>query len=214
MEIKTSDLASKDFFKLMTATIVPRPIAWVSTVNEAGLSNLAPFSFFTGVCSIPPTILFCNLVRGTDGGEKDTLHNIRATGEFVINVVTEELAPAMNLTAGEYPSGTNEFEIAGLTETPSATVKPPRLKESPVSMECKLSQIVDVGDGGIGAGSIIIGEVLHLHIDDQVMLPNYKVDTRTLNPISRLAGPNYGKIGEIFQILRPASQVEPNGDKP
>lgn len=209
MEIKISDISNQEFFKIMAGVVVPRPIAWVSTRSQDGKTNLAPFSFFTGVSSNPPTILFCPTIRGTDGGEKDTLQNIRATGEFVVNVVSRPLTEAMNLTATEVPPEVNEFEIAGLTEAPSSVVKPPRVKESPIHLECIRYQIVDVGEGDVGSASIVIGEVVHIHISDEVLLPNYRIDTRALDPVGRLAGPNYGTIGEILQIVRQTPQIDP-----
>jgi flavin reductase (DIM6/NTAB) family NADH-FMN oxidoreductase RutF len=119
LDIIPSELPHNEVYKLMIGAIVPRPIAWVSTLSEAGLPNLAPFSFFTAVCSKPPTVIFCTGVRGTDGGQKDTLNNIRATGDYVINFVTEPLAEPMNITATEVPAEVNEFERAGLTPAPS-----------------------------------------------------------------------------------------------
>ena len=150
MEINPAELPLKETYKLITGAVVPRPIAWVSTINAEGQPNLAPYSFFNGVCSKPPTVLFCPGVRGTDGGHKDTLNNVRATEEFVINVVTETTAEAMNKTATELPSNINEFEYAGLNTAPSQRVKPPRLAESPINFECKLTDIVQIGDGGKG----------------------------------------------------------------
>ncbi|KAA3643366.1 MAG: flavin reductase family protein [Chloroflexi bacterium] len=208
MEISPAELSLKDTYKLLTGAVVPRPIAWVSTVNKEGQPNLAPFSFFNGVCSKPPTVLFCPGVRGTDGDNKDTLNNVRATEEFVINIVTEDTADAMNLTATELPSSVNEFEYAGVTPIPSQRVKPPRVAESPINIECKLSNIVQIGDGGKGSGFIVIGEVLHIHVADKVLLPNYKIDMAALNPIGRLAGPRYTQVNEIFELFREPSQVD------
>jgi flavin reductase (DIM6/NTAB) family NADH-FMN oxidoreductase RutF len=209
MEISPKDTSLKDFYKLLTGTVVPRPIAWVSTVNQAGQPNLAPFSFFNAVCSKPPTVLFCPGIRGTDGGIKDTLKNIRANGEFVINLVTEELVEAMNMTATELPSEINEFERAYLTPAASQVVKPPRVAESPVNFECRVSQIVDIGDGGKGSASIVIGEVLHMQILDQIVDPNLHIDTLALKPVARLGGPNYATIGKILEIRRFPSEIEP-----
>ncbi|MDH5508462.1 MAG: flavin reductase family protein [Anaerolineae bacterium] len=206
MEINPTEVGRQVFYKIITGTIVPRPIAWVSTVNSEGQANLAPFSFFTAVASNPPTILFCPMTRSTDGGSKDTLNNIRATGEFVVNIVTERLLEAMNITATELPPQVNEFELAGLTPGKSKSVRPPRLSESPVNFECKVSQIVEIG-AGAGSGNIVIGEVLHLHIADEVLLPNYRIDTQALNPVGRLAGPNYARVHDIISVDRPPSQI-------
>ena len=170
---------------------------------------MAPFSFFNAVCTRPPTLLFCPGVRGTDGAAKDTLGNIRATGEYVINVVTEGTAEAMNKTATELPSEVNEFEFAGLTQSPSIRVKPPRVGESPVNFECQLRQIVDIGDGQPGSGWIVIGEIVHLHVADEVLLPEHKVDIRALRPVGRLAGYSYTRVNEIFEMKRLPPQIPP-----
>ncbi len=207
MDINPAELEGKYFYRLMTGTVVPRPIAWVSTVNEQGQPNLAPFSFFNLVCYRPPTLLFCPEVRGTDGSPKDTLNNIRATQEFVVNLVTEATAEAMNRTATELPPEVDEFEFGGVTPIPSAEVKPPRVAESPVNFECKLLQIVDIGDGGPGAGWIVIGEIVHLHVADEVLLPDYKTDIQTLHPIGRLSGYSYTRISDIFEMRRLPPQI-------
>ncbi|MBT4002710.1 MAG: flavin reductase family protein, partial [Chloroflexi bacterium] len=181
MEFTASETAQKDFWKLITGSIVPRPIAWVSTINEEGKPNLAPFSFFNAVCAKPPTLLFTSNLRGTDGNQKDTLNNIKTNNEFVVNIVSKKLLEAMNQSATEYPSSVNEFQIAGVTPGASKIVNPPRVAESPVSIECKLSQIVKIGDGGVGSGSIVIGEILHVSIADEVLLPNHKINITALD---------------------------------
>ncbi|MDH5606792.1 MAG: flavin reductase family protein [Anaerolineae bacterium] len=209
MEFTPGDLDRKDFYKLLTGTVVPRPIAWVSTVDTQGRPNLAPFSFFNVVCAKPPTVLFCPGVRSTDGSIKDTLKNVAASREFVINIVTEDLAEAMNLTATELPAEVNEFEFAKLTPAPSKTIAAPRVKESPVHIECKLVQIIEIGGGAVGSGSIVIGEVSHMHISDEVMLPDHKIDTLALKPLGRLAGPNYSIVREILEIQRLPTQIKP-----
>jgi flavin reductase (DIM6/NTAB) family NADH-FMN oxidoreductase RutF len=142
MEIDPTTLPRQSIYKILTGSVLPRPIGWISSIDMDGRPNLAPFSFFNVVCSNPPTVLFCPLIRGTDGNPKDTLNNIRATNEFVINIVTEESINAMNATSIEGPPDLNEFEFAGLTLMPSVTVKPPRVKESPIHFECKGKQIV------------------------------------------------------------------------
>jgi flavin reductase (DIM6/NTAB) family NADH-FMN oxidoreductase RutF len=209
MEITPSDLSIHEMYKLITGTIVPRAIGWVSTVNGEGQPNLAPFSYFTAVCAKPPTILFCPGIRGRDVSMKDTLRNIRGNGEFVVNIVTEELAQAMNITATELPAEVNEFELAGVTAGPSYIVKAPRVVESPVNYECRVTEIVDIGDGSKGSGSVVIGEVVHLHVADEIMQPNYHIDIHALKAIGRLAGPNYAYIKETFAMVRPPSQVQP-----
>jgi flavin reductase (DIM6/NTAB) family NADH-FMN oxidoreductase RutF len=209
MELNPSDAPPGAVYKLLTGAVVPRPIGWISTVDDKGQPNLAPFSFFNAVCSRPPTLLFCPSVRGTDANPKDTLTNIRQTNEFVVNIVTEQLAKAMNKTATELPAEVNEFEYARLTAAPSLAVASPRVAESPVNFECRLEQILSIGDGGPGSGWVVIGRIVHLHIDDRVLLDNYKIDTAALQPVGRLAGPNYARIRETFELFREPSQVDP-----
>src|SRR5689334_2086251 len=143
MEINPTELPYQSVYKILTGSVVPRPIGWISSVDTSGHPNLAPFSFFNAVCSNPPTLLFCPLIRGTDGKTKDTLNNVRATNEFVVNVVTEDVLRAMNASSIEAPPDFNEFEYAGLTLAASVTVKPPRVKESPIHFECKVREIID-----------------------------------------------------------------------
>lgn len=207
------ELSAKDdlanLYKVMVATIVPRPIAWVSTLSEAGQPNLAPFSFFNAVCSRPPTLLFSSGVRGVDGNQKDTGVNAAETGEFVVNIVTEELAEAMNKTATELPPEVNEFEYAGLEAAPSKTVKPPRVAASPVAFECVVSQVVQVGDGAPGSGYIVIGEVLYMHVDDAILAENFRINTDVFHPIGRMSGPRYTRARDLFELFREASQIKP-----
>jgi flavin reductase (DIM6/NTAB) family NADH-FMN oxidoreductase RutF len=207
MEIDPHSIAPAAMNRIITGSVVPRPIAWVSTVDKSGKPNLAPFSFFNAVCYDPPTLLFCPGVRATDAGRKDTYYNIQATKEFVINIVTEELAEAMNVTATELASEVNEFEMAGLTAAPSTHVQTPRVAESPVNFECTLNQIVDIGDGSPGSGWVVIGNVVHVHVADEILLPDYKINIQALKPIGRLAGFNYTRVNDIFEIKRLPSQL-------
>jgi flavin reductase (DIM6/NTAB) family NADH-FMN oxidoreductase RutF len=207
MEISPENMDWQSIYKLMIGSVVPRPIGWVSTIDRDGVSNLAPFSFFTIVCPNPPHILFCPNVRRTDNQSKDTLNNIRATGEFVVNIVNKRLAQAMNITATEFPADVNEFERAGLTEEPSAKVKPPRVAESPIQFECQLAHLVSLGEG-IGSGSVVIGRVVHMHVDDAVMLDEDKIDLARLDPIGRLAGASYCRVTDMFEMQRPPSQLD------
>jgi flavin reductase (DIM6/NTAB) family NADH-FMN oxidoreductase RutF len=188
-------------YKLMIGSIVPRPIALVSTVSSNGLKNLAPFSYFNGVCSNPPTIMFAPGRRGYDGLTKDTLNNIRETEDFTVSIVSEEIGKQMVACATDYPPDVDEFEISGLTPLPSEKVKAPRVAESKVSFECKLNQIVEIGDGSPGAGFLVIGTIVIFHIDDDVYR-NGKIDIKTLKPLGRLAGNSYTRISEIFDIVR------------
>lgn len=206
MQIHPSDANWKSVYKIMLGSILPRPIGWISTIDSTGSPNLAPFSFFNAVCSNPPHVLFCPTVRGTDAGIKDTLHNVRETGEFVANIVTAGLAEAMNITATEFPSEVNEFEEAGLTQAASVHVRPPRIAESPVNFECTVAHIIDFGRHP-GAGSVVIGRVEHIHIADEVLFGGDKIDVSVLQPIGRLAGPYYCRVTELFKMERLPSKI-------
>ena len=191
----------KENYKLMTGSILPRPIAFVSTISLDGIYNLAPFSFFTGITSDPPTVCFSPARRGTDGDEKDTLKNIKATGEFVINIVNENIVEQMNETATEFPPEVDEFEASGLTAVPAKIVKPPLVKESPISFECKKLQILEIGKAQAGGGFLVIGEIVMFHVKDE-LLENGRINTALLSPVGRLAGAEYTKLGERFTLQR------------
>lgn len=206
MEITPDSIHHQSLYKLMIGSIVPRPIGWISSIDEAGQNNLAPFSFFNAVCGNPPTLLFCPGTRGIDGQHKDTLNNVRTNGEFVVNIVTESLAEAMNLTSGEYPSDVDEFGLAGVTPVPSLKVRPMRVAESPIHYECVVSQIVTIGDAP-GGGSIVIGRIVHLHIADDLLIGEDKIDIERLQPIGRLAGTAYSHVNDIFHMTRPIANL-------
>lgn len=208
MEASAADLEWTTLYKLLIGAVVPRPIGWVSSVNEQGASNLAPFSFFNAVCANPPLLLFCPMIRSRDGAHKDTLRNVRTSGEFVINIVSEDLAQAMNISATEFPPDVNEFQAAGLTAAPSVRVKPSRVAESRVHFECRVEQILEFGDKP-GAGSVVIGRILHVHVDESVLFDGDKIDLLALKPIGRLAGSSYTRVTDIFDLVRPPSQIEP-----
>jgi flavin reductase (DIM6/NTAB) family NADH-FMN oxidoreductase RutF len=191
-----------DIYKLMIGSIVPRPIALVSTVSHDGIRNLAPFSFFTGICSKPTLICFCPGPRPDGGTRKDTLENISRTKEFVVNIVSEEIAEAMNLTAGEYPPEADEFAIAGLTAIPSDLVRPPRVAESHVNMECRLYLSIEFSELP-GGGNLVIGEVLRFHVDDRIV-ENFKIDPDKLRAVGRMGGPTgYTRTRDRFDMIRP-----------
>ncbi len=196
--------SNQDNYKLLIGSIVPRPIAFVSTLSKDGVPNLAPFSFFTGVCSNPPTILFCPMLRGSDGQKKDTLVNIEETGEFVVNVVDEEIVGKMNLTASEFSSDVDEFVEAGLTPIPAKVVKPPLVLESPLSMECKLQQVLYVGEGDVGSGSVVLGTVVRFHVRRDLYDAG-RIDITHLKPVARLAGSAYCPVRETFDLQRPGT---------
>ena len=191
------------FNRVLTGVVVPRPIALVSTKSADGIVNLAPFSFFNAVAYDPPTIIFSSSRRVGEKRKKvkDTLANIEATGEFVIAVVVDEIAQAMNLTAAEYPTEVNEFEIAGLTEAQSDIVAPPLVSESPVNMECRLVQVVPIGDKDHGHG-LVIGEIVRMHVRDDI-INGHRIDHQKLKPTGRLAGNMYCYTTDSFEMLRP-----------
>ena len=195
------NLPFQEIHKLMIGSIVPRPIAFVSTISKDGKNNIAPFSYFNGVCSSPPTIMFAPARRGWDGSEKDTLVNIRDTKEFVVNIVSESFAKKMVECSTDYESNIDEFIVSGLNPVPSEQIISPRLKESKICFECKLNQIVEVGDGKAGSGFIVIGNVILFHIDDSVMIDG-RIDIEKLNPIGRLAGNWYTRPTDNFRIQR------------
>jgi len=190
----------RNVYKLMVGAIVPRPIAFVSTISPDGVFNLAPFSFFTAISANPPVICFSPMVRG-DSSHKDTLNNIRATGEFVVNVVSENFGAKMNICSGEYPADIDEFEMSGLTPVASDLVKPPRVLESRVNMECRLARIVDVSARPLG-GSIVLGEVIRFHVSDE-LFDNFKIDPDKLKAIGRMGGPTYTRTTDRFDMERP-----------
>lgn len=206
MEIDPTTISYKSVYKIMTGSILPRPIGWISSIDSSGRPNLAPFSFFNAVCSNPPTVLFCSSIRGSDGKTKDTLNNVRATNEFVVNIVTEELLQAMNASSIEAPPDFDEFNYAGLSLAPSVMIKPPRVKESPIHYECRVKQIIDISDQPGGA-SIVIGSILHIHVDDGVMFGENKIDLTALKPIGRLMGSGYCRVTDIIEIERPKNII-------
>jgi flavin reductase (DIM6/NTAB) family NADH-FMN oxidoreductase RutF len=202
MELSADAIPPASMYKLLVGSVVPRPIGWISTISIEGVHNLAPFSFFNVASANPPHVLFCPTIRGTDGGRKDTLHNVRDTGEFVVNIVTQTLAEAMNLTSTELPADVDEFAIAGLTIAPSQTVKAPRVAESPIHFECQVAHIID-----LGGGHVVIGRVLHVHVDERVLIGEDKIDIHALQPIGKLAGNAYTRVTDLFDLARPASQL-------
>ena len=199
MQIDPSTLSRRDGYHLMISAIVPRPIAFVSTRDPSGTTNAAPFSYFTGVSSSPPSLLICSGRRRE--GLKDTERNIIATGEFVVNVVVPEIMEAVVIGGTDHPPHVSEIDLAGLTTSPGVKVKAPRILESPVNLECRLSQVVEV------AGSaIIIGEIVWIHVRDDLMIPGGDgpgvIDAGRLRPIGRLSGDLYASLGEVFERRR------------
>ncbi len=191
-------LAQPATYALMSGAIVPRPIGFLSTISEESVANLAPFSFFNAVCANPPTVCVSITNRVPP---KDTIRNIRANGEFVVNIVTEAIAKQMNLCSGEYPAGVSEFEVSKLTPEPSAVVRPPCVLESPVNMECKAMQIVEVS-ARPGGASLIIGEIVRFHYDPSIM-EGLRIHPGKLRAIGRMGGNEYTRTRDRFEMIRP-----------
>ena len=206
MKFDPNKQSFKDNHRLMIGSIVPRPIAFVSTKSKNGILNLAPFSYFNGVCSNPPTIMFAPARRGYDGLTKDTLNNIRDTEEFVVNIVSEEIVEPMVACATDFEKEVNEFEVSGLTPVDSVKVAPPCVKESKVSFERKLQTIVPVGEAEPGGGFVVIGNIVMFHVDDDVYRDG-RIDLDALKPVGRLAGNNYSRINDVFTVVR---QIKPD----
>jgi len=184
----------RQIYRLLVGAVVPRPIGWASTVSTAGVTNLAPFSFFTVVCVVPPMISL-TIARNPDGSEKHTLKNIRDTGEFCFNVVTQPVWKEMVDSANAFPADDSEFSETGLTPIPSLKVKAPRVKEVPIHFECELERVLELGPY---KHPLVIGEVVMMHVDPACMTGSY-IDMRKLDPIGRLNGFFYSTIGEIFE---------------
>ena len=193
-------LSPRESYPWLINAINPRPIAWVSTISADGHTNLAPFSFFQGVCASPPTLLFTGANDRT-GKKKDTIHNVEQVPEFVVNVVPYALREPMNLTSAPLPPGESEFEKFNIATTPSSLVRPPRVAASPVSFECKLDRIVRVGEGPL-AGNVVFGTVLCAHVSEAVITDG-QIDPRKLDTIGRMGGDYYTRTTELFTIKRP-----------
>ena len=196
----TQDRAFADNYKILIGSILPRPIAVVGTTNDDGSFNLAPFSFFTGVSASPFIIAFCPLVRSKDASKKDTVLNIERTKEFTINFCTEDNYEKVNLCSTELAYGSSEFELAGLTALKSEIISAPRMKESPIQFECKLRDILCYGDKP-GAGSLITGEVIRVHIDESIYRDG-KIITDLFKPVGRGAGNDWFKTDSKFEMER------------
>jgi len=199
MIIDPGKIERNDRYKLIIGSMLPRPIAWVSTMDEMGNLNLAPFSYFTAVCPEPMTMLFCPGVLA-NGEKKNTWRNIEKVPEFVINICNEETAEAMNLSATLLPYGHSEFDWAGVTPAESNLIQVPRVAEAPISFECKLQKIITISDRP-GGGAAIFGEVQMIHVRDDIYQQGY-IDLKALQPIGRLAGAGYTKVKDTFEMKR------------
>jgi flavin reductase (DIM6/NTAB) family NADH-FMN oxidoreductase RutF len=198
------DVSSADVvavYRALVGIVTPRPIAWVTTIDGGGRVNLAPFSFFNAFGANPPVVVFSPTLR-RDGSKKDTLLNLYEIPEFVLNASVECLAEKMNATAKELARGQSEADFAGLTLAPATKVRPPRVAESPVHMECRVCQIMSIGDGPIAA-NLVIGQVLLIDIADSVLDANGAIDPRKLRTIARLGGDYYCRTNDLFEMKRP-----------
>jgi len=206
--INPKDLSTAELQNLLQGAICPRPIAFASTINAAGDVNLSPFSFFNLFSANPPILVFSPSRKVRDNTTKHTLDNILEVPEVVIHVVGYDLVEQMSLASTEYPKGVNEFVKAGLTALPSHLVAPPRVKESPVAFECKVQQVIPLGDQG-GAGNLVIGEILQIHLNENILDASGAIAPLKLDPVARLGGNWYTKINEdsLFQIPKPLTTL-------
>jgi flavin reductase (DIM6/NTAB) family NADH-FMN oxidoreductase RutF len=200
MKFDPREMDAQRVYKLMAGVIVPRPIGWTSTITPDGRDNLAPFSFFMMITSSPPHLAISIGARA--GETKDTLRNIRTAGDFVINIVSADIGQQMAITAAEWPPDVDEFEKAGLTAVASDVVKARRVAESPANLECVARQIFPVGGPPYGA-HLVIGEVVRLHVRDDLLLENERIDLPNLHAVGRLTGDWYCSTEEQYQLFRP-----------
>jgi flavin reductase (DIM6/NTAB) family NADH-FMN oxidoreductase RutF len=194
MQIDAAALTHDSSYKILTGAVVPRPIAWVSSGIEPGKINLAPFSTFTFVSAFPPMLGFNCGLRGNE--RKDTSRNINANREYVVNIADESLLEALHFSSESHPPDVSEIELLGLKTAPSTKIRTPRLADAPISMECRLSQVLSFGSTG---SEFFVGEVLMFHIRDDIYDAG-KIDTKLLRPVCRLGGPNYATLGDIVTM--------------
>ncbi len=204
--INPNSISTAELHQILLTAVAPRPIAFASTVDAEGNVNLSPFSFFNVFSANPPILIFSPARRVRDNTTKHTLENAKATKEVVINIVNYPIVEQMSLSSTEYGKGINEFEKAGFTEVSSTIVKPPRVAESPVSFECVVENIIELGNQG-GAGNLIISKVVYIHINNKYLDANGKLDTIKLDLVARLGGSLYARITEnsLFEIPKPIS---------
>ena len=201
MQIDPSSTPVPEVYQALVGVVTPRPIAWVTTLSPTGVVNLAPFSFFNAFGANPPVVVFSPTLR-RDGSKKDTLLNLERLGEFVVNAAVAPLADKVNLSSKEVPPDESEVTLTGLTTSPSLKVKPPRIAESPVHLECVVRQIVSFGDGPI-APNLVIGEVVMMHISDDVLDDKGRVDPRKLRTVARLGQDYWCHTSDLVEQKRP-----------
>lgn len=200
LELDLAALDERERYFLLTSVVVPRPIAWVSTLDAQGTRNLAPYSYFNACSATPPIVHF------TSTTSRDSIANVRATGEFVVNVVSEDLAPAMRVSSAALYSGEDEFEVAGLRTVPSRTVAPPRVAGAKVALECRLRQLLEMGEG-----TMAFGDVLHVHVERSVWREG-RVDPELLRPVGRLSAPYFTTVSDVYSLELPEEVKQRTGD--
>ena len=202
--IDPNSISTKELHSILLTAIAPRPIAFASTVDKLGNVNLSPFSFFNVFSSNPPILIFSPARRVRDNTTKHTLKNVEQTKEVVINIVNHQLVEQMSLASTEYEDGVNEFTKSGLTEVPSLKITPPRVGESPVSFECVVDNIIELGNEG-GAGNLVICKVVYIHLNNKYLDVNNQLDTKKLDLVARMGGSWYTRCTEksIFEIPKP-----------
>lgn len=205
MRFDLDTMDARERYKLLTGTVIPRPIGWIATVDPDGRRNVAPFSYFQIASASPPVLLFSGGSR--DGEAKDSVRNALATGGFVAHVADASLLEAVNLTSVEAPHEIDEFAYAGLDAEPSELVAAPRVRAAPVAFECELMHHWAVPDGG---NTVVFGHVRLAHVRDDLVLEDGRIDVRALDPIARLAGTLYGTLGQVIEMARPTWQVPPS----
>ncbi len=208
MIISPKDISVHKMHGYLLGAVIPRPIAFASTIDKEGHVNLSPFSFFNCFSTNPPILVFSPSRRGRDNTTKHTFDNVKAVPEVVINLVNYNMVQQTSLTSCEYPKNVNEFVKAGLTEVASILIRPPRVKESPVSMECKVNQVIELGQNG-GAGNLVICEVLLMHIKDEILDEQGRIDPRKMDAVARMGGDYYLRAqGEnIFTVPKPNEKL-------
>jgi flavin reductase (DIM6/NTAB) family NADH-FMN oxidoreductase RutF len=200
MLFETNKTDASVLYKLLTGIIIPRPIGWISTIDGNGISNLAPFSYFNMVSSDPPCVMFST--RRDNNKNKDTLNNVLQNGQFVVNLVTFDVVEQMNATSETVDAIVDEFELANLTPIDSTSVKPKRVKESPIHLECEMIHHYFIDNNEGGGACIVIGKIKTIHIDDTILMENNRINLDVYKPVARLAGSNYSTLGELFSIKR------------
>jgi flavin reductase (DIM6/NTAB) family NADH-FMN oxidoreductase RutF len=206
-EIDPSTISSPELHGLLLGAIAPRPIAFASTIDKDGNVNLSPFSFFNVFGSNPPILIFSPARRGRDNSTKHSYQNVKEVAEVVINIANYPMVEQMSLASTEYDKGVNEFVKAGFTEANSTKIKPPRVAESPVAFECKVKQVIETGKNG-GAGNLVICEVIHIHIKQEILDENGKIDPFKLDPIGRLGGNWYSRSKKaLFEVEKPLQKL-------